>query len=158
MVSYVLITGAAGGFGKALAAECGGRGWDLLLTDYSAEKLEPVAEGLARLYGVTAHHFVCDLTDPESRQSLWDYVQQKDMHFHMLINVAGAEFEGPFQERTLQQLRTIVRLNVEANVENTRSILQYRDPARPLRVINVSSLAGLTPCRSKQFTQPPSVF
>lgn len=33
MKSYVLISGAAGGLGKAFAAECASRGWDMVLTD-----------------------------------------------------------------------------------------------------------------------------
>ena len=33
MRDFVCITGAAGGFGKAMAAECACRGWDLVLTD-----------------------------------------------------------------------------------------------------------------------------
>ncbi len=145
MASYVLITGAAGGFGKALAAECAGRGWDLLITDYSSEKLSLVAQGLERQFGVKVYFFACDLTDPDSRDKLWDFIKQNQMRFKMLLNVAGAEFEGPFAERTLLQLRTMVRLNVEANVENTRNILLFRDPIRPLRIVFVSSLAGFNP-------------
>ena len=33
MKSIYLITGATGGLGKAFAAECAGRAWDLFLTD-----------------------------------------------------------------------------------------------------------------------------
>ena len=33
MDSLVFITGATGGLGKAMAAECASRGWDLFLTD-----------------------------------------------------------------------------------------------------------------------------
>ncbi|NLX37033.1 MAG: short-chain dehydrogenase, partial [Chloroflexi bacterium] len=36
MASTVLITGAAGGLGKALAAACAARGWSLYLTDLAS--------------------------------------------------------------------------------------------------------------------------
>jgi NAD(P)-dependent dehydrogenase (short-subunit alcohol dehydrogenase family) len=39
--SYVMITGAAGGLGKAFAVECASRGWNLVLTDLRADALEP---------------------------------------------------------------------------------------------------------------------
>jgi short-subunit dehydrogenase len=140
-----MITGAAGGFGRALARECASRGWDLFLTDYGAEKLEALADELAARFGVSSRTFACDMTDPESRRALWEFVRENGLRFHMLINVAGVEYEGPFEERTLEQLRTMVRLHVEAVAENTRSILAFRHPAAPLRVINISSLAGYNP-------------
>ena len=41
--SLVLISGASGGLGKALAVECASRGWDLYLTDLNAASLETLA-------------------------------------------------------------------------------------------------------------------
>jgi hypothetical protein len=67
------------------------------------------------------------------------------LRFHLLINVAGVDFEGNFDHRTINELQTILRLNVESTVETTRCALAYRDPARPLHIINVSSLAGFYP-------------
>jgi short-subunit dehydrogenase len=145
MHGYAMITGAAGGFGKALAAECASRGWDLFLTDIDPVKLAALEDDLAARYGVNTRSFACDMTEPDSRKLLWEYVQENSLQFHMLINVAGVEYEGPFEDRTLTQLRTMVRLHVEAVAENTRSVLAFRHPAYPLRVINISSLAGFNP-------------
>jgi short-subunit dehydrogenase len=145
MKSYVLITGAAGGLGKAFAVECAARGWDLFLTDLSEGALVPLAEGLARLHGVNVRYATCDLVDSASRDAFWGHVQRMGASFHQLINVAGVDYEGPFRERQTHELRTMVRLNIEATVEMTRRVLEYRDLTRPLRVINVSSLASYYP-------------
>ena len=145
MKSYVLITGASGGLGKAFAGECASRGWDLFLSDVSQEKLEALAKGLMRLYGVDVLYNACDLTDSASRTSFWRQVQRYGVRFHMLINVAGVDFEGLFEERNASELSTIIRLNIEGTVEMTRRVLQYRNPARELRIINVSSLAAFYP-------------
>jgi short-subunit dehydrogenase len=67
------------------------------------------------------------------------------MRFWSLINVAGLDYEGPFSERTLEQIRTILRLNIEANLEMTFGILKLRDKRQPFRLINVSSLAAFYP-------------
>jgi len=145
MKSYVCITDAAGGLGKAFAAECALRGWDLFLTDMAETLLPPLAEGLSRLYGVDVRTYACDLTNPDERNQFWQYTQEQGVQFHMLINVAGVDFEGLFKERSLQELRTIIRLNIEATLEMTHSVLSYRDPCRTLRIINVSSLASFYP-------------
>jgi short-subunit dehydrogenase len=145
MNSYVLITGATGGLGKALAAECAARGWNLFLTDLSDATLQPLAAGMRRLYGVTVLSAACDLTDPAARAALWEHIARQDLQFHMLLNVAGIDYEGPFDERGVDELHTIIRLNIEATVAMTRRILEFRDPARTLRILNVSSLAGYVP-------------
>jgi len=145
MKSYVLITGAAGGVGKAFTEECAARGWDLLITDISNEKLQPLAKGLEREHGIEVITLPCDLTDADSRESLWDQINRLGLRFHMLINVAGGDVEGLFSERTPKELTTMIRLNIESTVLMNRRVLQMRDKTRTLRVINVSSLAGFYP-------------
>lgn len=145
MRSYVLITGATGGLGKAFAADCASRGWNLFLTDISDRTLAPLATGMERLHGVTVRCHACDLTDPDARQSFWQHVADLGLRFHALINVAGLDYEGWFSERQVDELHTILRVNVEATVEMTRRVLQYRDPAEILRIVNVSSLAAFYP-------------
>jgi short-subunit dehydrogenase len=145
MKSYVLITGAAGGLGKAFAAECASRGWNLFLTDLSEPALAAASIGIERLYGVEVFTHACDLTDAASRAALWQEIGRRGLCFHMLINVAGVDYEGPFDERRVDELCTIVRLNIEATVEMSRRVLALRDPARTLRIVNVSSLASYYP-------------
>ena len=40
-------------------------------------------------------------------------LQADGRQFQGLINVAGLDFEGPFYQQTRQQIRTIIRLNIE---------------------------------------------
>ncbi|MGC9349772.1 MAG: SDR family NAD(P)-dependent oxidoreductase [Anaerolineae bacterium] len=145
MKSYVFITGATGGVGQAFAAECAARGWDLFLTDLSEEPLNLVSQGLGRLYSINALTYACDLADSGAREGLWQHVARRGLRFHMLINVAGIEYQGPFSERQPAELQAIVRLNVESTIETTRRVLTYRDPVRTLHIINVSSLAAFYP-------------
>jgi short-subunit dehydrogenase len=145
MDSYVMITGAAGGLGKAFAAECAMRGWNLFLTDVSQPALEAAATGLKRMYGVTVETYTCDLIDAQARDALWKHVARRGLRFHMLCNVAGVDYQGPFVQRRLNELQTIVRLNIEATVEMTRRMLAFKHPAHRLLIVNVSSLAAFYP-------------
>jgi len=149
MESCVLITGAVGGLGKAFAVECARRGWDLFLTDLHQSALETLAGGLRRQFDVNIFFHPCDLTNPPSRAMLWQKIAQWNLNFHMLINIAGIEFEGQFAERSLDELHTILRLNIENTVEMIYRVLQFRDPQQTLRIINVSSLAGFFPMPMK---------
>src|SRR5512142_978587 len=100
MESLVLITGATGGLGKAMAAECASRGWDLFLTDLRSDRLAILARGLERSYGVRVLHQAADLTDAASRAGLFARVAAEGLKFRALINVAGTDHEGLFLERS----------------------------------------------------------
>ena len=142
MHSLYLITGATGGLGKAFAAECARRGWDLLLTDLSEERLAALAGGLERSYGVEVRYRAADLTQAASRADLLDWAGRAGLRFRGLINVAGLDHEGMFLERRSEEITGILRLNIESVLLMTHAILPYRDHRLRFRIINVSSLGA----------------
>ncbi len=145
MENTVCITGATGGLGKAFAMECASRGWDLYLTDLHEGKLALLKRGLERMHGINVLYDPCDLVDPEARDRFWQRIHAAGLRFHMMINVAGLDFEGAFIDRNIEELKTIIRLNVEATVTMTRHVLDYKVPDETFYVINVSSLASFYP-------------
>ena len=89
MKSYALITGAAGGLGKAFALECAERGWDMFLTDRDSSTLEKLAEGINRLYNIHIVCKSCDLTDDSSRRELWRSEEHtSELQSHSFISYA----------------------------------------------------------------------
>jgi len=141
----VLVTGAAGGLGKAFAVECASRGWDLFLNDCQRVPLETLAAALRRAYGVQVVTHACDLTDAAEREGLFEHARAEGWCFSMLINVAGVDFEGLFFDQSAKQIQTIVRLNVEGTLAMTHAILDHRKSDETLRIINVASLAAFYP-------------
>ncbi len=145
MNSYVMITGATGGLGRAFAVECASRGWNVYLTDLRAGPLEVLGQSLQRSYGVEVRWRECDLTDEAQRGRFFGDLLAGNVRFHGLINVAGGDVEGRFCEHRAEQIRSIVRLNVEAAVEMTHRMLDLRDGEATFRIVNVSSLAAFYP-------------
>ena len=142
MESLVMITGATGGLGKAMAIECASRGWNLFLTDLREDRLAVLATGLERSYSVRVLYGEADLTDPSSRAMLFDRIRAEGLRFRGLINVAGTDHEGLFLQKSPEQIVAILRLNIEATLIMTHTLLGFRDQAVPFRIINVSSLAA----------------
>lgn len=142
MESLVFITGATGGLGKAMAAECASRGWDLFLTDLHDERLSVLAAGLERSYGVRVLYREADLTDEQSLREMFGSLREQGSRFRGLINVAGTDYEGVFLERSPQEIISILRLNIEATLIVTHAVLKLREHANTFRIINVSSLAA----------------
>ena len=87
----------------------------------------------------------CDLTDEAQRGRLAGELRGSGLRFTGVINVAGGDVEGLFCEQPADQIRMIVRLNVEAAAEMTHTALELRDVAAPFHVVNVASLAAFYP-------------
>jgi short-subunit dehydrogenase len=142
---FVLITGAAGGLGRAFAVECAKRGYDLLLTDINSAGLELLQRGIMSIYPVRVFAKACDLTDSGDVDALFEYADDCSITFDMLLNIAGVDFEGSFNERSADSVVKIVQLNVEAALRTTRKVLDFRTPDSPLYIVFVSSLASFYP-------------
>ena len=141
----VLITGAAGGLGRAMAVECGKRGYHIFLTDVNEDGLRRVQTGLERQFGVIAAAKTCDLTDPASVDALLSVFDDYGIDFDLLLNIAGVDFEGGFLSRDREQVVGIVTLNDAGTLRITHAILARCRENRPFAVVFVSSLASMFP-------------
>jgi short-subunit dehydrogenase len=140
-----LITGAAGGLGKAFAWEFASQGWDLYLTDIVEGPLEILADGVKRAHGVDVLWSTSDLSGKEGRGEVIAAIRGAGLKFGALVNVAGYDLEGAFRGRDQDDLVSLMRVNMEAGLVLTHAITEMRDGWEPLRVINTASLAAFFP-------------
>ena len=103
-----LITGASGGLGRALAAECAGRGYDLFLTDISEQGLIEIKHGIQRQYDVAVHTKVCNVTNPREVAELFAAIDALNVKLNMFLGVAGIDFEGGFEEQVFGAIDQLV--------------------------------------------------
>lgn len=141
----VMITGASGGLGRAMANECGRRGYHLFLTDINESGLKSIQCGLERQFGVTVTTAACDLTSDESVDRLLQKIDAHNIRFDMLLNVAGLDFEGAFLERDRRDIIRIISLNNEATLRITHAILSRRREDKRFYLLFTSSLASMYP-------------
>jgi short-subunit dehydrogenase len=141
----VLITGAGGGLGRAMALEAARRGYDLMLTDVNASSLDIFRDGLLRQYDVKVDSMPCDLTDAAEVKKMFDGIREKNIALNMLLHVAGIDFEGGFLELECDRLIDIVRVNIEGTLRVLHGALLRRDTSKRFTIVVVSSLASLYP-------------
>ncbi len=141
MKQYTLITGAAGGLGRAFAVECAQLGNSLIITDLYEEKLKTLSEALKSTYSIDIVYLACDLTDICQRQMLFMKIQSLNADLFMTINVAGLDYEGEIKSLTSDMISTVIRLNTEATIDISRFAvsLPHKDK---YYIINVASMAG----------------
>ena len=141
----VMITGASGGLGRAVAVACARRGYTLFLTDLDGEALHCIKEGLERQFGVSVGIKACDLTDCNSVDEMLRGIDEKEIRFNMLLNIAGVDFEGSFLGRERENIVKIVALNDAATLRITHSVLERRKENKHFTAVFVSSLASMFP-------------
>lgn len=141
----VFITGASGGLGRAMADECGRRGYNMFLTDINSDGLVAIQRGLERQFGVTVTTKACDLTNSGSVDELLAVIDRYGIRFDMLLNIAGLDFEGGFLGREREKVVKIVTVNNAATLRITHAILSRRKKGAHFTIVFVSSLASMFP-------------
>ena len=84
-----IVTGASSGIGAAIARELARRGHGLTLVARREDRLQALADELARAHSVRAEVIAADLTDADSRGELPAQLAARDLTPDILVNNAG---------------------------------------------------------------------
>lgn len=145
----VLVTGASGGIGAAIAECAAADGFDLALVARSADGMRAIGDRLAEDYGVVVDCFAHDLTDPAAPAALARDIAERGLAVRVLVNNAGYGKAGPVAEIPLDEQLGMIDLNCRALIDLTRRFLPAilaGDGGRRLRgVLNIGSMAGFKP-------------
>lgn len=147
MKKFALVTGASSGLGRQLACELARNGINTLLVSLPGEGLPDVCRECRR-FDVDSIGFETDLTDSEELARLVELIDSKYELF-ALFNNAGIGGSRRFDEVPHEYIDNIVRLNVMASTSLLHRLLPNLKRNSPAYVLNVSSMASLTPCGYK---------
>ena len=128
----VLVTGATGGLGHAIAAAFAARGASLILSGRRAEVLEPLSERLG------ARAIVCDLGSRAEVSRLIGEVGQVDV----LVANAGLPASGVITELEQDQIDHMLEVNLRAPIALTRGLIPGMVARTKGHVVLISSLSG----------------
>ena len=96
---YALVTGATGGLGKAFVYALAKRGYALLLTGRSAEKLQALKSELLTQYeNAEIWTYPAELDKEDSRVGTMQAIQKDGHKISLLANVAGADIQKGLTE------------------------------------------------------------
>ncbi|MET0451753.1 MAG: SDR family NAD(P)-dependent oxidoreductase [Mycobacterium sp.] len=135
MQRTALVTGAAGGVGRAVVAELLGNGYAVI-----AEDVDPSVEELAQP-GVVIP-FVADVTRESSAREAVQLARENFSQLDLLVNNAGRYLSRPLLETTVADFDRLVSVNVKGSFVHAReSILALRETRGA--IVNVASMSGL---------------
>lgn len=129
-----LVTGGGSGIGEQTVRALAGNGARVLVGDLNAEAAQAVADDVAN-----ADPLPLDVTDPAGVQSALERVGSLDI----LVNNAGIGHVGMLEECTLDDFRTVMRVNVEGMFNVTAAALPLLASSDRPCIVNIGSVAGL---------------
>jgi 3-oxoacyl-[acyl-carrier protein] reductase len=140
----VIITGAAGGIGRALAAALARTGARLVLTDIRRGPLEKLKESLAPA-GAEILAVEHDVTLPESWENLLGLVLRTFGRIDVLINNAGVLQPGAAWEVSREKVEWQVRVNLLGTIFGCQAALRVMIGQKSGKIVNFASLGGIVP-------------
>jgi short-subunit dehydrogenase len=135
----VLLTGAAGGIGSAIAKQLATSGAALLLTDLRQEPLDRLAAEL-RSGGTKALGIAADVTVEQGRDSL--VASAREFGVNVLINAAGVNPFGMLDEQSSGEIGRAMLINAVAPMLLCQALLPILAGHESAHIVNVGSTFG----------------
>ncbi len=140
--AVAVVTGAAGGIGRALALDLAGRGAALALTDRNGEALAATAAS-CRAAGVKVSEHVFDMADAAAIAALPDAVIAQHGRVDLLVNNAGVALAGDFDQIGLDDFEWLMAINFWGPVRMCKAFMPLLRQRPAAHIVNISSLFGL---------------
>lgn len=135
----IVLTGATGGIGNALAVALANAGAHLILVGRDQQKLELLRSSLAP--GFRSHIiFIADLTEAKSRALLATQCRQQGID--ILINNAGNSHFGLLRETADSTITEMLMMNLEVPILLTKALLPELIKTDSGLVVNIGSAFG----------------
>ncbi len=138
-----VITGAASGIGKALAAAASSRGMNLLLADRNVDGLSQVRTALQKP-GQKVLALQTDVSREQDLEKLAETARREFGQVNLLFNNAGVCPIGLTWDTSAQDWAKAFDINVMGVVHGHRAFLPLMmSQSGPARIVNTGSIAGL---------------
>jgi 3-oxoacyl-[acyl-carrier protein] reductase len=135
-----LVTGAAGGIGRAVASALHAQGATLALSDLNVEGLEQLAADL----GDRTHVVPCNLSDLEAVDKLPKEAEAAMGGLDILINNAGITRDNLFMRMKDEEWDSVIGINLTACFRLSKAAIRGMMKRRYGRIVSISSVVGAT--------------
>lgn len=137
----VLVTGASGAIGAAIAYAFHKQGAEVAISGRREDALKKVADNMGNK---RVHIVPCDLSDDESVAKLVPDAMEKMDGLDTLVNNAGITKDALMMSMKGDAFQDVLRVNLEVPFRLTQKVLRPMLKAQFGRIINITSIVGVT--------------
>jgi 3-oxoacyl-[acyl-carrier protein] reductase len=133
-----IVTGAARGIGKDIAAALIERGAQVALVDIQDEVMATAAD-----LGEGARGYTADVTDPDACKSLVATVKDDFGQIDILVNNAGITRDTLLPRMSPEDFDQVLKVNLYGTFYLSQAVARPMMKARYGRIVNIASVIGL---------------
>ena len=137
-----VVTGAAGGIGRATTIALARAGCHLAVSDVNMAGLEETAEAVRALGRKVCTHEV-DVADKERMRRYTDEVMDEYGEVNILVNNAGVTVVAPFEEHSIEEFEWLFGINVWGVIYGCKFFLPHLQASEAAHIVNISSVFGI---------------
>lgn len=144
MGKVAFVTGAARGIGKEIALELAENGYDIALNYRTkTDELDALKEEIEK-NGVKTCFVQGDVSSLEESEIMVKEAIEALGKIDVLVNNAGITKDGLLMRMSEEDFRKVIDVNLIGTFNVTRNVIPYMVKQKSGRVINVSSVVGVT--------------
>ena len=138
-----IVTGASRGIGKSIAEELAKSGAKVVCVSRTENAIKEVANNI-NSNGGEAIAITCDISDPASFGELIKTVAGQFGSVDILVNNAGITKDNLIMRMSDDDWSAVIDTNLKGAFNGTKAVTRQMMKQRSGRIINISSVVGLT--------------
>lgn len=138
----VLITGAGGGIGFHESLQFAAEGAKLILVDVNKKLLDKVVTKIQETGG-TVHSYICDITNKEEVDKMFEKIWEDVGQVDILVNNAGVMPVRKINELSQREIELTFHLNIISHFWLIQQVLPGMKKRRTGHIVEIASMAGM---------------
>ena len=138
-----IVTGASQGIGKIIAFELAKSCANVICLSRNKDALDIIVDKIVD-NGGQASSFPCDITEPEIFTQIVKKIIEKFKKIDILVNNAGVTSDSLLMRMSDEQWEDVININLKGAFNCTKAVMRYMMKNKSGRIINVTSIVGLT--------------
>ena len=138
-----IVTGASQGIGETIAVEMAKSGANVFCLARNKNALESTINKIIS-NGDKASAYSCDISDNEQFNNIVTDIFKEYGSIDILVNNAGITNDTLLMRMSDDQWDSVLNINLKGSFTCTRSVIKYMMKKKSGRIINITSIVGLT--------------
>jgi 3-oxoacyl-[acyl-carrier protein] reductase len=138
-----IVTGASQGIGKTIAIEMAKSGAIVFCLARNKEALDATIKKITE-NGGKATAFSCDISNNDDFKSIILNIVKENGSIDILVNNAGITKDNLLMRMSDDQWDDVLNINLKGSFTCTRSVIKYMMKKKFGRIINITSIVGIT--------------
>ena len=139
-----VVTGAGRGIGHAIALRLANEGARVASVSRSEANAQRTADEINAVRADAAKAYAVDVADHQAVQKIGGQILEDFGRVDILINNAGVTRDGLSMRMSIEDWETVVNTNLKGAFSFTQAVMRSMIKQRSGRIINISSIAGVT--------------